>query len=127
MKWEQRKMKKFFKKLMVVVLAVAVSCVGVRTEEAEAGIGTCPHKEIYSQDMSGSDIIYTHSVEVYVPVKDKYGVEHSLSELVGHKCYVQCTVSFKEISTAIKCKKCNRIISTYKYLTPVIHSYCGVG
>ncbi len=127
MKGEQRKMKKFFKKLMVVVLAVAVSSMGARTEKAEAGTGTCPHEEIYRQEMSGSDIIYTHSVEVDVPVEDKYGVVHSLSELVGHKCYAQCTVSFKEISVAVKCKKCNRIISTYKYLTPEMHSYCGVG
>lgn len=123
MKGEQRKMKKFFKKLMVVVLAVAVSCVGVRTEEAEAG--TCPHLPEYLDRivMHVRDTGYIHYVEEDFYVLDEDGAMINLSDLTGQDYYVKCIVKVQEETVLHRCRVCLYHESLFTYTSSVKHSY----
>ena len=98
MKGEQRKMKKFFKKVMVVALVVAMSTVGVRVEKAEAaGHDHVEVKVILTAREGG----YIHQVELYSKKWDPWG-----NEVLVQDGYLNCAVSRKDYYYVKRCKYC---------------------
>lgn len=114
-------MKKIFKKLMVVVLAVAVSAVGGRTEVAEAAGHVHDEVMVILTAREGG---YLHQVPLYDTRIDPWG-----NTVLVQDGYLNCAVSVKDYYYVKRCRYCYKNLYYDWYKGPALHSYiyCPVG
>ena len=116
-------MKKFFKSLMAVTLAVVLSNVGGTVAKAEAG--NCPpHGKTYEQELSVRTYDKKHYVKKNYYVYDEFGNVIDLSTLTGKTYYEACIITFYEGYVSIRCTKCNTEMSRYYSIKQGEHSIC---
>ena len=130
------KIKKFLKSLMAAAVAlVVVTNVGGAVVTAEAATlengtvetGACTHGSYKDENVGANFYHYDHQAVVNYYVEDEYGNKVNLSDVTGKTYYKTCTVTFYESFVNVRCTKCNKLIGTYSYLSPKMHSVCAVG
>ena len=113
-------MKKFFKKLMTLALAVVLFSVGDGVEKAEAA--NCKHEAYYNYRTYVEGGGYSHQVPLYVYKYDENGIAHYVQD--GYAC---CIITNQKEYWEVRCGYCDQTIGSYIYYTPLMHSICTVG
>ncbi|MBR6642549.1 MAG: hypothetical protein IKL28_02675 [Lachnospiraceae bacterium] len=109
--------KKFFKRLLALVMALVLSNVVTTAGRAEAA--TCEHLVHYSTQVYARNLYSTHMIEISTTVYNTDGSvkDEKVEEIV-------CTVSQVQRYYENRCKSCNAYINTYDTISQEKHSYC---
>ena len=109
--------KKFFKRLLALVMALVLSNMVTTAGRAEAA--TCEHLVHYSTQVYARTLIKTHGIDKVETIFDENGNVESVETE-----HIECVISQIQRYYEIRCKSCNEYIATYDTISPEKHNYC---